>query len=148
LLRWRERLEEFRTGWSIDTPVDMARLHDDIVAAFQSAYHLKDWLKNDQGSGVFSVVEASVAASPTLLLAADLCNGTKHLALTPPGGRTEDDPTLGAGHMEANFGGSDSGIRLNSQSIVLDDGTVLDAYDVLDKIIDEWRDLLRGWNLI
>jgi hypothetical protein len=62
-----------------------AFFHDDVVAFFQACYHLKDWIKNDPAAApVAPLVEGYISRTPCLALAADICNGSKHLVLTMP----------------------------------------------------------------
>ncbi|MEO7665529.1 MAG: hypothetical protein ABIU97_00670 [Dehalococcoidia bacterium] len=66
------------------TPQDHLEYEDAVIAFFQNAWHLKDWIKNDPSvaepikSSVLSRFEAAVA----LAVCADVANGTKHLKLT------------------------------------------------------------------
>lgn len=61
---------------------DVAR--DALFHFFQDAYHVKDWIKNDDAlsAGVRAQVEAAVDGSVVLSVCADLCNGSKHRSLT------------------------------------------------------------------
>ncbi len=61
---------------------------DFAEALAQSVWHFKDWLKNDTRQQVLGNREIEVLANsdPTLGVLADLCNGSKHAAITydPP----------------------------------------------------------------
>lgn len=67
-------------GGRISTDSSTAR--DALFHFFQDAYHLKDWLINDEIAVSKRDVERAVSASKELSICADLCNGTKHRALT------------------------------------------------------------------
>ena len=53
-------------------------------ALAQALWHLKDWLKNDENLSkeLRGSVEGFVGGEQTLLVLADLCNGSKHAVLT------------------------------------------------------------------
>ncbi len=53
-------------------------------ALAQALWHLKDWLKNDENLSpeLRGSVEEFVNGEQTLLVLADLCNGSKHAVLT------------------------------------------------------------------
>lgn len=147
--RWRTRTERYRAGFDLDTPVDVREIRDDLHAAFQAVWHLKDWLVNDPQVVVTKrVIEKTVDQTPELLLAADVCNGSKHLRLRGLGGRSSREPRLGAGKISVNAGGTSPGIRLEGQEVVMNDGTAVDAFKMLDDGIAAWRRLLKSWQLI
>ena len=54
--------------------------NDDLQHYFQDCWHLKDWIKNDPGSGVGTEIETEVRAHKALRVVCDLANGGKHLA--------------------------------------------------------------------
>jgi hypothetical protein len=79
------------------TPTDSSTARDALFHFFQDGYHLKDWLINDERVDVVpSEVERAVSASERLSMCADLCNGTKHRALTRTA-RTGDPSTAFTG---------------------------------------------------
>ncbi|MFC4122022.1 hypothetical protein [Nonomuraea zeae] len=92
MLRSHARLAET----AAPSPLDAAEARDRLYHFFQDAYHLKDWLKNDQAAGLDAVtnqaLERHITATPALAMCADLCNGTKHLTLRD--GRIPGSPAV------------------------------------------------------
>lgn len=79
------------------TPTDSSTARDALFHFFQDGYHLKDWLINDESACLTrDEVEQAVSASEQLSMCADLCNGTKHRALTRSA-RTGDPSTAFTG---------------------------------------------------
>lgn len=74
---------------------DVAR--DALFHFFQDAYHLKDWLVNDETVALprRDVESAITELSRELAICADLCNGTKHRILRRT--RTGDEATAFTG---------------------------------------------------
>jgi hypothetical protein len=80
-----ERLTAYAEGRSF---ADSNEARDALFHFFQDAYHLKDWIKNDVPAQKDAVEDLFGSKRPPGLLVmqvcADLCNGTKHLALDRP----------------------------------------------------------------
>jgi hypothetical protein len=154
VLRWHARWTHLTDGQPLDQPLDMAHLRDDMLAFFQNAHHLKDWLGNDPASGKsHAEVEAIVRSSDNLKRCADLCNGAKHFTLLTDQsgrlGRTGLEPRMGVGNIAVNFTDDETaGIWLTSQDIELNDGTVIDAMQLADEVIAEWERTLTEWGLL
>jgi len=81
--RWRRQLvaEIERESKEGDWSAWPNRVWDTAFAFFQTAYHLKDWILADHPE-LRPMLEHAVNASPRLALCADICNGTKHRAVT------------------------------------------------------------------
>jgi hypothetical protein len=80
LRRWHQRVLAVRRERSDQlTNADL----DTVYAFFQSAYHLRDWMKNDSGAPVKDL-EQLMRDTPSLRICRDLCNGSKHLVVTRP----------------------------------------------------------------
>ena len=96
---WREQYERMlrsqRHLYDVANGVEHAgsdTARDALYHCYQDAYHLKDWLKNDDAVTVDNdEIEAAVKNSRELALCADLCNGTKHRKLK--GSKTGDIAT-------------------------------------------------------
>ncbi len=60
---------------------------DYLHAAFQCCWHIKDWIKNDDGidPSVRSAIDACVHTDPRLQIVRGFANGTKHLKLSTVG---------------------------------------------------------------
>lgn len=79
------------------TPTDSSTARDALFHFFQDGYHLKDWLINDESACITrDEAEQAVSESELLSICADLCNGTKHRALTRTA-RTGDASTAFTG---------------------------------------------------
>jgi hypothetical protein len=53
---------------------------DSVYAFFQSAYHLRDWLQNDEAASK-AELDDLMRRTPALQLCRAICNGSKHLML-------------------------------------------------------------------
>lgn len=64
-------------------------LLDDLMVFFQSAWHLKDWIRNDENvpSEVRESIQEEVSNREALLICRDLAVGGKHFELWPVPGR-------------------------------------------------------------
>jgi hypothetical protein len=95
LTGWREQYDRMRRTY--DRWQDLAtgqvlasseENKDAMIHFFQNAYHLKDWIKNDENAPISRSarrkVEKHVNRTEALRLCADLCNGTKHFGLRQP----------------------------------------------------------------
>lgn len=62
------------------------RYEDILVFAFQSMWHLKDWILNDARFGAADVdlLAREIHSAPCLQVCADIANASKHLTLTRP----------------------------------------------------------------
>ena len=94
MLRSHDRLNDYSRGHRAASS-DEAR--DALIHFFQDAYHLKVWLRNDQGEQAIGIqpsrnpgaqhikdaVESYVSSTQFLQLCADIANGSKHLGLRP-----------------------------------------------------------------
>jgi hypothetical protein len=94
MLRSHDRLTDYAHG---DRAASSDEARDALIHFFQDAYHLKDWLRNDQGEQaignqparnavsqqVKDAVENYISSTLFLQLCADIANGSKHLELRP-----------------------------------------------------------------
>ncbi len=71
-------------GQLTDINEHMARYSDDVWSFFINAWHVRDWVKNDETiePAARDRILAAAEASRALRLCADLANGRKHLTLT------------------------------------------------------------------
>ncbi len=114
---------------------------DDIWSFFQNCWHLKDWVKNDPSvlSNVSQSIERLVAASPSLMICADLANGTKHLKLK--------DPRVGAKPSHCNLTivpGESSKVEYLVDS---GSGTQQNSLDLARECLREWERILHEQGL-
>lgn len=71
--RWQKRADAAINAGSADA-------EDFLLAFFQSAYHLRDWLLNS-GATTKVNLDALMHNTPALSLCRDVANGSKHLTL-------------------------------------------------------------------
>lgn len=136
VLRYRGRLQDAAQIGSIgsDDATDL------VHSFFQSVWHLKDHIKNDPRSGLgAAAVESFANCAPALRIAADICNGTKHLRLT-------------SAREGAMLAGKDITVVVGqgaSHRFRIKVGTAeLDAFTVADECVHEWRRFLTDANLL
>jgi hypothetical protein len=99
MMRSYERFASIDRGRVYDPSSDNyeENYEDEVFAFFLNCYHLKDWIKNDEGAGVvLSDVESFINSNNPLRLCADICNSHKHLKLKVP--RSDDYPRLARTH--------------------------------------------------
>ena len=111
---------------------------DTVLSFFEAVHHLKDWLMNDQASGITkAAADSLINGSPMLRLCADLANGSKHLVLTGP--RTRDKST-GITRNDVNIfvGTGTAAHRFYVQS----GGTEYDVIDIAEAAVAEWNEFL------
>ncbi|MBI2446535.1 MAG: hypothetical protein HYV51_01800 [Parcubacteria group bacterium] len=79
--RWYKRLKEISTKKGQE---QSTYYQEDVVYTFfQNCFHLKDWIIN---SGVLekNIVDGFIESNTDMKICRDLCNGSKHLAITNP----------------------------------------------------------------
>lgn len=145
--RSKRRLERIATGRE-DAGSDDAR--DALVHFFQDAYHLKDWIKNDDEVPTDVDPEDAIENSDALRLCADLANGTKHLKLQRT--RTGDLETgfMGQGVTvrPSPVGSGEPGRPPLHSWRVASDGQTHDALQLAQNVIAAWDEWLNGKGLI
>lgn len=110
---------------------------DDVMAFFQNCYHLKDWVKNDNNSGISSAeVENFVNSSEFLKICGDLCNGFKHLKISNP--KVDSDTNINR-HIYLPPGGHVSDPIVKREFIITSAEKKYEALDLADKCIAEWH---------
>ena len=122
---------------------------DALFHYFQDAYPLNDWIKNDPAVSTGDVEQFINEVAP-LQICADLCNGTKHLALNRP--RTGDSST---GFTSQNVAVRPSAIGSGLPADPALHGWTVEskskshqAVDLTDRVVTEWQDWLGSQGLI
>jgi hypothetical protein len=126
--RWEKRAAAAVDSGSPDA-------EDFLLAFFQSAYHLRDWLLNS-GTASKADLDAVVRATPALSLCRDVANGSKHLTLRAT------ERTARVGLMREYAPGLSSGWRWRMLAIERrKDGTVEyhEIFEVMVECVDAWR---------
>jgi len=110
-------------------PEEFNDLEDFLWAAFLHIWHVKDWVKNDPSlSGAQKgAVISRIEAHRDLLVAADLANGAKHVAL--------DNKRVGARDAAIQFVRNRNGSVTVHHLIELADGSELRASDAVDRAL-------------
>jgi hypothetical protein len=136
--RWLERIEA--------TPKSSTEYDDFIWAFFQNCWHLKDWIKNDQGlsSHFRRGVERLALSERSLRVCADLANGTKHFELQKP----KDGPGARHSHRVLRVVAGDSSKTEIDYFLVLGDGSQVNALTIAREAVEAWRRLLTAEGLL
>jgi hypothetical protein len=150
---WREQYERMqrshtalvkRATGQINASSDEAR--DTLYHFFQDAYHLRDWLRNDEaGTDSHKSAASRFGRREVLRTCADLCNGTKHYKLRTAW--TRDVSTAFASQsvsVRPAAAGSGQPPRPAVHSWTIESrGSQYDALTVADDVIAAWDTLLR-----
>jgi hypothetical protein len=145
LTNWRVQYERMRRGFErLNQPYRSAvEYQDDLQHFLQDSWHLKDWIKNDTGSGIDKqLIEREVQGYPALMVAADLATACKHLNHDKKSWAdayaTRKDLTV---HL-----GQDRGIDV-VYYITARDGQTTEQ-PLISDVVAAWDDLLRKLGLI
>ena len=118
---------------------DSNSISDSLFNFAVTAYHIKDWLKNESIGGV----ERHINSDPMLRLCADLCNGSKHKILNSA--REVDDPAQSINNSELTCDmtsiTADSTIPINGHTlrIELASGKQVEILDFASKVLNSWE---------
>lgn len=138
--RWQLRI----LALSKHTPEsdDYHLLEDYLHSFFQTAWSLKDWLKNDNSVTIpTNVIEAFANASP-MAVVGDIANGHKHLVLTA---KNRGDNRLGSGYVMIGISVEDELITESDFSI---HGTrQFTAVELVNETFDAWSQFLSEHKL-
>jgi hypothetical protein len=117
-------------------------IEDCYINFFQHAWHLKEWLKNDPTSEALTKnIENDINKFPSLQLAADLANGSKHLRLKHS--RTGD---LSTSMLQADF--REHSIEELFATIYVESGDLKqNAYTLAKQVIEDWDKHLSSLGL-
>ncbi len=132
--RWYERLRLINKGKEHSLPSDYYQ--DEVYAFFINCYHLKDWIKSDPASKVDAkTVEKFVAGSEFLSVCGDVCNGSKHLAITNV--KVDKNTKIGGRNFFLELGASLPIFRARYK--VISGDKEYDAFDLATRCLEEWR---------
>ncbi|WP_327088522.1 hypothetical protein OIE66_40440 [Nonomuraea sp. NBC_01738] len=117
---------------------------DLIYHFFTDAYHLKDWLRHDPDLALSrteqQALESHISGTVALAWCADVCNGIKHMDLTPGRERIPGKP--------AKLTSQNVSIMLGSGGTyswdVTFDGQKYDVHRLADEIVREWTAWLQA----
>jgi len=115
---------------------------DALYHFFQDAWHLKDWLQQDPGEAArVTGLQDELKKYPSLMIAADLANGTKHRLLSHirSGARiVEKHHIIRVGHPEP---------VKQIRYLELRDGSKKDAADAAAEALADWRRIFAALGL-
>jgi hypothetical protein len=116
---------------------------DVLYACFQSIHHLRDWIKNDPGSGLTKPDLQGLPSSDDVKIVAEIANGSKHLKLTPAAGR---DTSTSVTRADIDI---DAGARQVRRRFYVDSrGKRHDALELAERAVQEWDAFLRKHGLL
>jgi len=122
---------------------------DALYHFFQDAYHVRDWVQNDQQSRIERI---SIKDSDVLCLCADLCNGTKHLKLKESHCWTGDTSTTFTSQSVAVRPGAAGSGQPPQPALywwtVESKGKQYDAVELADQVVRAWDDVLHEHGLL
>jgi hypothetical protein len=146
LTSWHAQYHRMMRGFDrLNRPyASSVEYEDDLQHFLQDSWHLKDWIKNDPGSGIGKLIEDEVKSHPPLMVVADLANACKHFSRDKARDRTGayvtgNDLTV---HLV-----QDRGIDVVHR-ITMSDGRVITAQELIGEIVAAWDEILRKLGLI
>ncbi len=135
-MQYRRMLRSYQA--LLDAPDNNTDLYDDpMFHFFQDAWHLKDWIKNDESAPLrANSVESQVNQSEILSAVGDLANAVKHRRGEFRKDRT--GPPLVSFRTELRIGSGPRQLRYLKH----EDDSVTMAADLAAKVIGEWNRIL------
>jgi hypothetical protein len=160
-MKYQEQLERInRLFLKINPPSgghgDQSEYEDNLWYFFQTAWHLKDWIKNDSSIKDFGV-QRIVENYSSLRICADLANRAKHLTLTKhireDAKQSGNDVTV---HLTTNvidYNDLINGkipIGTNSKTTYIyyvtdKSGSQYQAVELAKKIIEDWKEIINNY---
>ncbi len=117
-----------------------------LYAFFQNCWHLKDWIKNDASAPrtLADDIEDHCKRYPSLLLSADVANGTKHLTLNRPRLGAEVKPTIMLRFTESFATGESTSQGVQYVYKVVDAaGNSYEALALARQAVSDWETLIK-----
>jgi hypothetical protein len=139
---------------SSDITVPSEKQHeyeDALYAYFQNCWHLKDWIKNDDATPAtlktaVQRVDNEQHRIDSLMLSADIANGSKHLKLTRSirrGAKTEAEIMVRVFDSVSESTQSNASVGFRYQ-IVESNGNSHDALDLARRALADWENLIAS----
>lgn len=119
-------------------------IEDLMWAFFQNAWHIKDWIKNDPtiAEEVKRAVVTDVHATESLLLCADLANGSKHFGTAPARDK------IGANDQAIELSHGADGRVITDHVIVTGNDQRLTAIELARWVLMDWHAILVRHHLL
>jgi hypothetical protein len=131
--RWHDRLAAIR---------EIREAEDYLYTFFQNSYHLRDWLLHEKAVPQVDIEEL-FRKHVELRLCGDLCNATKHLALSAP--KQPREFSLAREYCGPRLGWF--GSEQSEAFVVMSDGQTYNALDLAGACLGIWEDFLRSHHL-
>ena len=138
--RWYEHFKKINQGISHERSSE--EYTDVVYAFFQNCYHLKDWIENDDNAKMpkgFDIDRDFINKNPSMLLLADICNGTKHLKLDNE--RSKESPEFGSKTYSLQIGGQKPVLTIK-WNIKTKSGNV-DAFQLATECVQKWDEFIK-----
>lgn len=134
IARWQDRVRRSRDDGRNDG-LGTEGYRDEVFALFQAIWHLKDWLANDVSLPTVDQRSAErwIRASGNMLhVAADIANGSKHMALK--------NKRAGGSEQSRNSLAVHVGLGVKHTFYITDKrtGTTHEAVALADACLNEW----------
>jgi len=149
VLRWYGRLKKIHNGDRYGDDIDF--YYDEMLVFFIFCHQFKDWIKKDTTIPP-KEVEQLINDNECLQLCADIANGTKHLGVdSQRGPRSGQNSSMRPVVLldESKLLSNDAfpliGLRFN---LTLEDGRVLEAYNIASMCLQVWAAFLSKKGLI
>jgi hypothetical protein len=147
IYRWEARVRRTRDTVRNDGTWQEEQ-RDEMLALFQSIWHLKDWLAHDPAVPAKArAIDTWINANaPNLRVAADVANGSKHMILTRP--RAAGSSHYGTGiRITVGEGGLSQTFYIEDKSRRRPRDQRREALSVSRVCVTEWRRYLRTLGL-
>jgi hypothetical protein len=129
---WQTQLDRVRR-WCrrASNATDPTDRCDFLYAFFESALHLRDWLK-DTGAVPEAALQTFFATNEEMRLCRDLANSHKHYSLNRP---SQSNPPSEIREYSPSTGNLGTDVSL----MILSDGQKHDAFDLAKRILQLWE---------
>lgn len=118
---------------------------DRVYLFYQSCYHLKDWMKNDNRVTLIvseSDIERFVNSEHELRICGDICNGSKHSKTTTP----KVDPNTNLKNTERKLALS-MGQKLSARFNIECGNKIYDALKLARNCVNKWNKFITKHKL-
>lgn len=129
------KLSKLKSG---SYPNSGGNIEYELYTFFEAAYHVKEYIKNDENYKMMSDVEEYVNKTVSLRICADICNRLKHKTLTKRRSREELGPFEISTQITIGPKYEDSSVKLVSAKIYTEAGKLC-CFELAQRILDDWR---------
>lgn len=152
--RFLDRVEKSSVNQKLELPPERQYEYEDMLYAFfQNSWHLKDWIRNDPTapSTLKNDIENHCMKYQSLMLCADVADGTKHLTFDKPkrpnkghrpGAKVKPEIMIRFTESVATDETTFEGVRYQYR-ITDNAGNSLDALDLAKQAVSDWETLIK-----